>query len=134
MAAIPQSHLPLRQAKASRRRLPYYLRLDGGRYLIAAAVVLSLMSLLLLGQTGRLATKGYEIGQLQAHRTELLREINAARLRLSELGALTRIEQRAKEAGLRPATDEQTRYITVAPRQAESQRTAPPATPAPPGP
>lgn len=119
MAAIPRRS-PLRQARVRRLKLPQYLRLDGGRYLIAAALLLALMSLLALGQTGRLATKGYEIGQLQARRTELLREMSATRLRLSEAQSLTRVEQRVKELNLRPAEAEQLRFITI---PAESDQT-----------
>ena len=116
MAVNIRQLFPLQQAKARRSRLPRYLQLDGGRYLIAAALLLSLMSLISLGQTGRLATKGYEIAQLQTHKNELLRERSALRLRLSEAQALPAIERRAREQHLRPMTPEQARYITIGPK------------------
>ena len=56
MAVNIRQLFPLQQAKARRSQLARYLRLDGGRYLIGAALILSLMSLISLGQTGRLAT------------------------------------------------------------------------------
>ena len=54
MAVNVRKLFPLEQARERRLELMRYLRLDGGRYLIAAALLLSLMSLLSLGQTGRL--------------------------------------------------------------------------------
>jgi hypothetical protein len=121
MAVNVRQLFPLQQAKARRIQLPRYLQLDGGRYLIAAAVLLSLMSLLSLGQTGRLATKGYEIAQLQTRKTELLRERSALQLRLSEAQALASIERRAVQQGLRPMQPEQARYITIAPPSAGNE-------------
>jgi hypothetical protein len=115
MAVNIRQLFPLQQAKARRSQLPRYLRLDGGRYLIVAALVLSLMSLISLGQTGRLATQGYELAQMQAERTSLLRQRSALQLRLSEADSLLKIEQRAAALNMRLMTPEQARYITVAP-------------------
>jgi hypothetical protein len=125
MAVNIRQLFPLQQAKARRSQLPRYLRLDGGRYLIVAALVLSLMSLISLGQTGRLATQGYELAQIQAERTSLLRQRSALQLRLSEADSLQKIEQRAAALNMRLMTPEQARYITVAPpamRQEEIRR------------
>ena len=116
MAVNVRQLFPLQQAKARRSQLPRYLQLDGGRYLIAAALLLSLMSLVSLGQTGRLATKGYELAQLQEQKTELLRERSALNLRLSEAQSLAEVERRAKELHMRPMTPDQARYITIAPQ------------------
>lgn len=115
MAVNIRQLFPLQQAKARRSQLARYLRLDGGRYLIAAALILSLMSLISLGQTGRLATQGYELAQLQNDRTQLMRQRSALQLRISESQSLLKIEQRAKDLGLRPMAPDQARYITVAP-------------------
>ena len=115
MAVNVRKIFPLEQARVRRIELSRYLRLDGGRYLIAAALLLSLMSLISLAQTGRLATKGYQLAQLQAQQTELLRARGALQLRLSEAESLAAIEKRAKELNLRPMAPEQARYITIAP-------------------
>jgi hypothetical protein len=115
MAVNVRKLFPLEQARARRIDLSRYLRLDGGRYLIAAALLLSLISLISLGQTGRLATKGYQLAQLQTQQTELLRERSALLLQLSEAEALKSVEQRAKTLNLRPMAPEQARYITIAP-------------------
>jgi hypothetical protein len=120
MAVNVRKLFPLEQARVRRVELPRYLRLDGGRYLIAAALLLSLMSLISLGQTGRLATKGYQLVQLQTRQLELQRERSALLLRLSEAESLTAIEKRAKALGLRPMAPEQTRYITIG-SQGENQ-------------
>ena len=119
MAVNVRQLFPLQQAKARRSQLPRYLQLDGGRYLIAAALLLSLMSLVSLGQTGRLAAKGYELAQLQEQKTELLRERSALNLRLSEAQSLAEVERRAKELHMRPMTPDQARYITIAPQSRE---------------
>src|SRR5690242_9344582 len=129
MAVNIRNLFPLQQAKARRSQLPRYLQLDGGRYLIAAALLLSLMSLITLGQTGRLAAKGYEIAQLQERKTELLRERSTLNLRLSEAQSLDAIQRRAEALHLRPMTSEQARYITIAPQDSEQEPQAAPLAP-----
>ncbi len=123
MAVNVRKLFPLEQARERRLELMRYLRLDGGRYLIAAALLLSLMSLLSLGQTGRLATRGYQLAQLQIRQTELLRERSALLLQLSETESLKTVEKRAKMLNLRPMAPEQARYITIAPENQESRTT-----------
>jgi hypothetical protein len=115
MAVNIRQLFPLQQAKIRRSQLSRYLRLDGGRYLIAAAVILAMLSLISLGQTGRLATQGYELAQLQAARTDLLRERSALQLRLSEAQSFIKIEGRAGALKLQPMAPEQARFITIAP-------------------
>jgi len=115
MAVNIRQLFPLEQARARRIELARYLRLDGGRYLIAAALLLSLMSLVSLGQTGRLATKGYQLAQLQSEQIALLRERSTLLLQLSEAESLVTIEKRAQALHMRPMAPEQARYITIAP-------------------
>ena len=115
MAVNIRQLFPLQQAKVRRSQLPHYLQLDGGRYLIAAALILAMLSLLSLGQTGRLATQGYQLAEMQDARTQLLREHSALQLRLSEAQSFLKIEQRAEALKLQPMAPEQARYITLAP-------------------
>jgi hypothetical protein len=115
MAVNIRQLFPLQQAKVRRSQLTRYLKLDGGRYLIAAAVILAMLSLISLGQTGRLATQGYEIADLQRQQTELLRDHSSLQLRLSEAQSLEKIEGRAAALKLQPMAPEQARYITIAP-------------------
>lgn len=103
----------IREAKERRIELLRYLRLDGGRRLIAAALLLALMSGLNLAQTGRLATQGHAVAQLQRQQTELLRERSNLQLRLARAQSLADIERRAVRLNLRPIKPEQARYITI---------------------
>lgn len=118
MAVNIRQLFPIQQAKARRGQLARYLELDGGRTLIVAAVIFALLSLISLGQTGRLATQGYELANLQRTRTELLREHGALQLQLSEAQSLPAIEGRAKALNMQPMQPEQLRYITVSPPEA----------------
>src|SRR5690242_3964707 len=113
MAVNTRHRITIRQAKAQRVQLPRYLQLDRGRYLIAAALLLAMMSLLTLGQTGRLATKGYEISQLQHQRDELIRNRSAMQIQLAEAQTIEKLKKRAVEQGLRPVDFDQVRYLTV---------------------
>ncbi|MBC8160946.1 MAG: cell division protein FtsL [Roseiflexaceae bacterium] len=120
MAINWRKQMPLQQARVTRLQLPRYLQLDGGRYLIAAALILASLSLLSLGQTGRLATRGYELGQLESYKIELQRQQSRLQLELAEAQSLTRIQARAEELGLRPITPDQVRYVTIAQEATES--------------
>jgi hypothetical protein len=115
MAVNIRQFFPIQQARARRTQLARYLQLDGGRYLIAAAVIFALLSLISLGQTGRLATQGYELTNLQTQQRELLRTHGALQLQLSEAQSLLKIEQRAKTLNMRPMTPDQVQYVTIAP-------------------
>ena len=125
MAVNIRQLFPLQQAKVRRSQLSSYLKLDGGRYLIAAALILAMLSLISLGQTGRLATQGYEIADLQLQQTNLVREHSALQLRLSEVQSLQKIEGRAAALKLQPMTADQARYITIAPASAAPGGAAP---------
>ena len=115
MAVNIRQFFPIQQARARRTQLARYLQLDGGRYLIAAAVIFALLSLISLGQNGRLATQGYELTNLQTQQRELLRTHGALQLQLSEAQSLLKIEQRAKVLNMRPMTPDQVQYVTIAP-------------------
>jgi hypothetical protein len=127
MAVNVRQLFPLQQARERRIDLSRYLKLDGGRYLIAAALLLSLMGLLTLGQTGRLATQGYEITALETQKTQMLRERSEMMLRLAKAQGLELVERRAVEQGLRPAQIDQVRYLTldIAPEEVAARETTP---------
>lgn len=127
MAINVRQRTPLRQARQTRQHLTRYLKLDGGRYLVAAAVLLALMSLLTLGQTGRLATKGYQLAQIEQQRTQLIRERNALQMQLSEAQSLAEVRRRAETLNLRPVSQEQIRYVPATLDAADSAE--PPAEP-----
>lgn len=113
MAVDVQRSFPLHQARARRHELSRYLKLDGGRYLLGMTALLCLMSMIALGQTGVVATKGYAIANLEQQHTHLMREHSQLQLRLAAAQSLDTIRARAEELGLRPLTNEQARYITI---------------------
>jgi hypothetical protein len=113
MTVNVQRLFPLQQARARRRELSRYLKLDGSRYLLGVVVLLCLMSMIALGQTGVVATKGYAIVELEAQQAELMRQRSQLQLHYARAQSLERIRERAGQLGLRPMSKEQVRYITV---------------------
>lgn len=101
------------QARARRLNLPRYLRLDGSRYLLGLVLILCLMSLIVLAQTGVVATKGYAIRDLEAQKVALLRERSALQVRQARAQSLERVRRRAEQIGLRPYSEAQVRYVTI---------------------
>lgn len=114
-------------ARARRLALPRYLRLDGSRYLLGLVLMLCLMSLIVLAQTGVVATRGYAISDLEAEKVSLLRERTELQERQARAHSLERIRRRAEQNGLRPVSDSQIRYLEL---PARSAPTAPPVDPA----
>jgi hypothetical protein len=113
MAVNTQRISPIEGARARRLALPRYLRLDGGRFLLGLVVILSIMSLILLAQTGVVATQGYAISALENEKTMLLRERTLLQERQARAQSLERIRRRAELIGLRPLSDEQVRYLEI---------------------
>ncbi len=114
-------------ARARRMALPRYLRLDGSRYLLGLVLILCLMSLIVLAQTGVVATRGYAISDLEAEKVSLLRARTQLQERQARAHSLERIRRRAEQNGLRPVRDAQIRYLEL---PALSALTAPPVDPA----
>ncbi|NWF81719.1 MAG: hypothetical protein HXY37_17005 [Chloroflexi bacterium] len=114
-------------ARARRLALPRYLRLDGSRYLLGLVIMLCLMSLIVLAQTGVVATRGYAISDLEAEKVSLLRERTQLQERQARAHSLERIRRRAEQNGLRPVRDGQIRYLELPARSAPA---APPVVPA----
>ncbi len=113
MAVNAERLFPLRDARARRRNIPHYLKLDGSRYLLGVVILLGLMSMIALLQTGVVATKGYAIVALESRLVELRRENSDLQLRLASAQSLDTVRERAAQLGLRPMTSEQVRYITI---------------------
>jgi hypothetical protein len=124
MAVNTQRISTLEGARARRLALPRYLRLDGGRFLLGLVVILCAMSLVVLVQTGIVATKGYAISDLEQQKVDLARERSLLQERQARAQSLERIRHRAEEIGLRPLSNDQVRYL-------ELPELAAPAEPAP---
>jgi hypothetical protein len=113
MAVNTRRIFPLQQAKERRGSVSRYLELDGSRYLLGAIILLCLVSLIALAQTGVVATKGYEISQLEQERVMLLRERSQLQMRLAAAQSLQEVQQRSLALGLRPMTEDQAIYMIV---------------------
>jgi hypothetical protein len=100
-------------ARARRLALPRYLRLDGARYLLGLVILLCLMSLIVLVQTGVVATRGYAISTIEAQKVNLLRERTRLQERQARAQSLERIRRRAEQIGMRPVQEQQIRYIEL---------------------
>ncbi len=100
-------------ARVRRLALPRYLRLDGGRFLLGLVFILCLMSLIVLVQTGSVATKGYAISALEEQKVALTRERSLFQERVARAQSLERIRRRAEQLGLRPITNDQVRYVDL---------------------
>jgi hypothetical protein len=106
---------PIEGARARRLALPRYLRLDGSRYLLGLVLILSLMSLIVLAQTGVVATRGYAIAKLEDQKVALMRERTGLQERQARAQSLEQIRRRADQIGLQPMQPEQARYLEIAP-------------------
>jgi hypothetical protein len=113
MAVNTQRLSSISQARERRINIPHYLKLDGSRYLFGLVLILALMSLIVLAQTGVVATKGYAISRLDAEKTTLLRERSQLQAREAHAQSLELIRHRAEEIGLRPITPDQVRYLSI---------------------
>ena len=100
-------------ARVRRLALPRDLRLDGGRFLLGLVFILCLMSLIVLVQTGSVATKGYAISALEEQKVALTRERSLFQERVARAQSLERIRRRAEQLGLRPITNDQVRYVDL---------------------
>jgi hypothetical protein len=122
MAVNTQRISTLENARARRLALPRYLRLDGGRFLLGLVVILCAMSLVLLVQTGIVATRGYAISALERQQLELSRERSLLQERQARAQSLDRVRQRAGEIGLRPLRLDQVRYMDLPADASESPK------------
>lgn len=115
MAINTQKISPIQQARRRRIELSRYLKIDGSRYLFGVVLLLCLMSLISLAQTGVVATKGYELANLEAQKIELLRERSQLELRRADAHSLDRVRLQAQALGMQPINEEQVRYLTIEP-------------------
>jgi hypothetical protein len=113
MAVNLQRFSSISQARERRISIPQYLRLDGSRYLLGLVLILALMSLIVLAQTGVVATKGYAISHLEDEKTALIRERSQLQVREAHAQSLELVRRRAEQIGLRPITPDQVRYLNI---------------------
>lgn len=111
MAVVVRSLQPRLEVSRQSRRA---FSLQGVNMLVVMAALVALMALATLAQTGRVATRGYQLAQLDQQHEALLRESERIHLRIAQARSLTRVEQRAREVlGMRPVATGQVRYLTI---------------------
>ena len=112
--AISQRLLPLQTARVRRAQLPTgYFKLSEAGLIAGAVAIVCILSILFLAQTGRVATAGYQLQELEQQHTQLLREAEQYEFRIAQASRLDSIAARAQALGMRSATSEQLRYATI---------------------
>lgn len=111
--ALLSHPMPLQTARQRRPYVGRYFRLGYAGLLAGTVVVVCVLSILYLAQTGRVATRGYQLQLLEAEHKKLIREAEQYQFRIASGQKLTVIQERAEKLGLRPATPAQVRYIDV---------------------
>lgn len=82
--------------------------------LLLLAALAALLALATLAQTGRVATRGYQLNKLDKEQVALVRQADQMRLQIAQARSLDRVQQRASEAlGMRVAPSAQLHYLTV---------------------
>lgn len=112
MAVIAQG-LPLQHARDRRVQYPKYFRLGYAGLLLGALATVCMLSILYLAQTGRVATRGYTLQDMQNEHVALMRDAEQYEYRIAAANRLDVIEQRATQLGMRPAVPSQLRYLTI---------------------
>lgn len=112
--AVIQRHLPLSTARLRRAQIPRaYFKLGQSGLIAGAVVIVCLLSILFLAQTGRVATAGYELQVLEREHVQLMNEAQQYEYRIAQASRLDSIAERAQKIGMRPATSEQLRFATI---------------------
>ncbi|MFD3162475.1 MULTISPECIES: hypothetical protein [Herpetosiphon] len=81
--------------------------------LIALAVVVALMCMLYLAQTGRIAALGFRLEQLEVQQTKLVRANNQLLYEIEQSQSLEVIRQRATALGFAPIVSSQAEYLII---------------------
>ena len=112
--AIIQRPLPVQAVRLRRAQIPYgYFKLGDSGLIAGAVAIVCILSILFLAQTGRVATAGYELQQLQHEHALLQQEAEQYEYRIARASRLEVIADRAQKLGMRPATNDQQRYLTI---------------------
>ncbi len=108
-AALPLYGMPLRRATVASSSV----RVNEMKLIVSLIVVICILSVVYLAQTGRVATAGLRLQELEREHAVLMREAEQQQYRIATASRLDRIAERASALGLRPAASEQLRYATI---------------------
>lgn len=118
--AIHQTGLPLHSARvrdmSDRVRqisVPRVFPANELRLVVGAIVIVCILSILFLAQTGRVATAGHRLEAIEREHVALVQEAQQYEYRIARASRLDMVAERAARLGLRPATSEQLVYETV---------------------
>ena len=111
--AVTVQALPLQDARERRAQYPSYFSLGYPGLLAIAVIAVCMLSILYLAQTGRVATRGYRLQELQDEHETLMRQAQQFEFRIAAANRLDSIEVRAQRIGLRKASPAQLRYATI---------------------
>ncbi|HEY1011902.1 MAG TPA: hypothetical protein VGE07_04300 [Herpetosiphonaceae bacterium] len=110
--AVISRPVPTRDARAAARVAASPAERAAG-LLGILSVVAALMSILYLAQTGRVATQGYRLEQLEVRRSELVRRNQQLRFEIEIAQSLDTVRTRADGLGLKPVRPAQERVVTI---------------------
>ena len=111
--AVTAQALPLQHARERRAQYPSYFRLGYPGLLAIAVMAVCMLSILYLAQTGRVATRGYRLQELQDAHIQLMHDAQQFEYRIAAANRLDSIEERAISLGLQKASPAQLRYATI---------------------
>lgn len=111
--AVTVQAMPLQNARERRAVYPSYFKLSYAGLLAVATITVCMLSILYLAQTGRVATRGFRLQELQDEHAGLMREAQQYEFRIAEANRLDSIMDRATKLGMRPEVSTQLRYITI---------------------
>jgi len=90
-----------------------YLRLDGARYVLLLTLIVCLLSLVTLVQSGLVTRMNYELVALRQQQVQLNREYSRLQEQIARVQSVESRMKRAADMGFRPPTPEQIRYIRI---------------------
>lgn len=107
---LPFSGAQVRQVSVS---VPRVLHVDALKLVVGAVVIVCILSMLFLAQTGRVASAGFQLQALEREQVALMVEAEQHKYRIARASRLDVVAERATRLGLRPATGEQLQYATI---------------------
>jgi cell division protein FtsL len=90
-----------------------YLRLDGARYVLLLTLIVCLLSLVTLVQSGLVTRMNYDLVALRQQQVQLNREYSRLQEQLARVQSVESRMKRATDMGFRPPTPEQIRYMRI---------------------
>ena len=104
---------PFRSFEGNKTQLAAPTKQKRSGMLVVVAIVAALMCILYLAQTGRVATQGYRLEQLDAQEAMLVRQNQQLLFEIEQSQSVNMVRERALALGFVPMKPEQARYLTI---------------------